>query len=120
MDVRPFVRATTSAVFLFANPNTQARRKIYDNYGTLFPSFGTFEAAYDAITSSAPYTAMVILLKGVRPLHESVFWYRANAGCIPQGWIAGHPGLREACEGRMDLSKAEDMALLSCAGETEA
>ena len=116
MDVRPFIRSTTSAVILYGNVNQQARRKMYDNYGSLFPSFAEFEAAFEHVTTSQPHTALVILLKGSRPIQSAVFWYRADLSHIPPGFIVGHPRMQEHSAARLDAGKAQDMGLLSMVG----
>jgi energy-coupling factor transporter ATP-binding protein EcfA2 len=119
MDCRPWMRSTTSAVFLYANVNQTARKRIYESYGTLFRTFDEFESAFEGITSTGPNTAMVILLKGSLPIQQAVFWYKADLDSIPDDFVVGHPRLQEHCAERINPKSEEQMGLISCAGETE-
>ena len=115
MDVKPFVRTTTSAVFLFHTGNTDARRKLYEIYGSgVFRDFQEFDHVFSYITSTHRHTAMVILPNapaGALGLAGCVFWYRARMD-LPK-FQAGHPAIWQYAKERTDETKTRDMALLS-------
>ena len=113
VDLKPYARSTTSAVFLFHCPSSRDRRLLYENYGSVFPDYATFSACYNSICAS-PHTAMVILLnQGNRGILESVFWYKPNL--IPNGSMQlCHPSVWEHATLRTDESRIDSLALLSC------
>ena len=115
MDVKPFVRTTTSAVFLFHTGNTDARRKLYEIYGSgVFRDFQEFDHVFSYITATHRHTAMVILPNapgGALGLAGCVFWYRARVD-LPT-FRAGHPAIWRYAQERTDETKTRDMALLS-------
>lgn len=115
MDVKPFVRTTTSAVFLFHTGNVDSRRKLYELYGSgVFRDFHEFDHVFSYITSTHRHTAMVILPNSPMcglGLAGCVFWYRAKVD-LPV-FQAGHPAIWRYAQERTDVSKTRDMALLS-------
>lgn len=117
LDVKPYIRTTTSAVFLFYNGNLDVRRKIYENYGHgVFKDYATFDEIYTYITTSGKFTSMVVLLnKGNCDITDCVFWYKANPDEIPPSFMAGHPHTWEFNDKRLDNDKTRDMTLLSTA-----
>lgn len=115
MDVKPYIRTTTSAVFLFYNGNLDVKKRIYENYGhTVFKDYASFDELYTFITTSEKFTAMVILLnQGTCNLTDCVFWYRAIPSEIPSNFRAGHPYIWQYSDERLDVEKSKDMTLLS-------
>ena len=113
VDLKPYARSTTSAVFLFHCPSSRDRRLLYENYGSIFPDYATFCACYNAICTS-PHTAMVILLnQGNRNILDCVFWYKPSI--IPNEQLRlGHPSLWNHSATRMDETRMDSLALLSC------
>ena len=113
VDLKPYARSTTSAVFLFHCPSSRDRRLLFQNYGSVFSDYQAFCACYNTICSQ-PYTAMVILLnKGNRGVLDSVFWYRPRV--IPDGSLRlCHPALWQHAAARTDESRRDNLALLSC------
>ena len=113
VDLKPYARSTTSAVFLFHCPSSRDRRLLFENYGSVFPDYQAFCACYNAICST-PHTAMVILLNtGTRGILESVFWYRPRL--VPDGTLRlCHPALWQHATARTDESRHDNLALLSC------
>lgn len=115
MDVKPFVRTTTSAVILFHTGNIDARRKLYEIYGSgVFRDFQEFDHVFGFITSTQQHTAMVILPNAPGcglGLAGCVFWYRARVD-LP-AFRAGHPAIWKYAQERTDVAKTRDMALLS-------
>ena len=97
VDLKPYARSTTSAVFLFHCPSSRDRRLLFENYGSVFADYAAFSACYNSIcdrwcalrrsiAGATPHTAMVILLnQGNRNILDTVFWYRPQL--IPDGSI---------------------------------
>lgn len=117
VDLKPYARSTTSAVFLFHCPSARDRRLLFQNYGACFPDYNTFCACYNAICGE-PHTAMVILNQGNGrgDFRESVFWYRPRMynDADAANLRLCHPSLWEHANERTDKSRLDTLALLSC------
>ena len=115
MDVKPYVRTTTSAVFLFYNGNLDVKKRIYENYGHgVFKDYASFDEIYTFITSAQKFMSMVILLnQGNCDITDCVFWYKATPDEIPFNFKAGHPYIWQFNDERLDTEKTRDMTLLS-------
>jgi hypothetical protein len=113
VDLKPYARSTTSAVFLFHCPSSRDRRLLFENYGSVFPDYAAFCACYNAVCAT-PHTAMVILLnQGGRGVMDSVFYYRPRL--VPDGSVRlCHPAVWEHAAARTDESRLDTLALLSC------
>jgi hypothetical protein len=113
VDLKPYARSTTSAVFLFHCPSSRDRKLLFENYGSVFADYATFCACYNAICAT-PHTAMVILLnQGNQNILDTVFWYRPRL--VPKGALRlCHPALWEHAARRTDDSRVDSLALLSC------
>lgn len=114
LDLKPWARSTTSAVVLFYCPSVRDRRLLFENYGSGFPDFATFNALYTFITSQK-HTAMVILLnRGESDLLKSVFWYKPTYYESTENIRLGHPSIWEHADRRTDESRINELSLLSC------
>ena len=134
VDLKPWARSTTSAIFLFHCPNARDRKLLYENYGCgAFPDYASFNHVYTwperlladreaprwHITST-PHTAMVILLnQGTQGLLQSVFWYRPTLPTAEQRVRLCHPKVWEHASQRTDPNKLDHLALLSCCSADE-
>lgn len=136
VDLKPWARSTTSAIFLFHCPNARDRKLLYatdpspiitpdgrkgsspENYGcSAFPDYNTFNHVYTFITST-PHTAMVILLnQGTQGLLQTVFWYRPQI--LRERVQLCHPAVWEHAQQRTDTHKLEHLTLLSCCSADE-
>lgn len=75
-DIQPSLRACIDYVFIYKNNNQNERKKIYDNYASIIPSFNLFSAIMDEITND--YTALVINnLSTSNDLQDCIYWYKA-------------------------------------------
>lgn len=75
-DIQPSLRACIDYVFIFKNNNQNERKKIYDNYASIIPSFSLFCAIMDEITND--YTALVINnLSTSNDLQDCIYWFKA-------------------------------------------
>jgi len=76
LDVRPHIRSNTDGVFIFRESNIAIRKKLYDNYAGIIPSFSLFEQIMDSITGD--YTALYIQNSAnTNDWKECVFYYKA-------------------------------------------
>lgn len=77
MGILPCLRTNIDYVFILREPVNQNRRRIYENYAGMFPSFESFCQVLDQCTEN--YECMVINnnAKSNR-LQDQVFWYKAD------------------------------------------
>lgn len=86
LDVKPHIRSNIDGVFIFREPNVAIRKRLYDNYAGIIPSFHLFEQIMDAITGD--FTALYIRIATItNDWKDCVFYYKApisepfNFGC---------------------------------------
>jgi len=86
--IPPAFRANLDLVVLFREGVLQNRRKLYEMYAGVFPSFPMFEATLKELTKS--YGAMVINNRATSgELTDTVFWYQASPRADFRGaWYA--------------------------------
>ena len=113
MDVKPFIRSTTSAVFLFYNASADMRLKLYNNYASgIFKDFAMFDHVFSSITVDK-HTAMVILLnRGALEIQKVVFWYKASME-IPEDFRCCSDSVWDHNHKRIDINKAMDVSLMT-------
>jgi energy-coupling factor transporter ATP-binding protein EcfA2 len=76
LDVKPPMRGLIDGVFIFRESNFIIRRKLYENYAGIIPSFNLFEQIMDFITSD--YTALYIQnATNTNDWRQCVFYYKA-------------------------------------------
>lgn len=77
MGIPPNLRANIDFVFILRNAITAERKKIYDHYAGIFPSFESFCQIMDSCTDN--YECLVIdnTVQSNR-LEDVVFWYKAS------------------------------------------
>ena len=76
LDVRPGIRSNIDGVFIFRESNVAIRKRLYENYAGIIPSFNLFEQIMDAITGD--YTALYIQnATNTNDWRECVFYYKA-------------------------------------------
>lgn len=75
-NISPCLRQNIDYTFIYKNNNINERKKIYENYASVIPSFNLFCAIMDQITND--YTALVINnLSQNTDFQECIFWYKA-------------------------------------------
>jgi len=92
-NLLPALRQQIDYCFLFNMPGLENRKRLYCNYGSLFPTFECFNQIYDSCT--AEYECLVID-NTVRSnkLEEQIAWYKAEPAifnatfqtCAPEYW----------------------------------
>lgn len=76
LDVKPHIRSNIDGVFIFREANVSIRKRLYDNYAGIIPSFNLFEQIMDSITGD--YTALYIQNTiTTNDWKECVFHYKA-------------------------------------------
>jgi ABC-type dipeptide/oligopeptide/nickel transport system ATPase component len=95
LGLTPDLRGNIDFVFIFREPNQQNRRRIFENYAGMFPSFDVFCQVMDQCTQN--FECMVIdNTTTSNNLADQVFWFKADATpafrlCDPKYWEDNHP-----------------------------
>jgi hypothetical protein len=77
LDVLPGVRTNIDGTFIFKDNVMTNRKKIWENYASIIPSFQLFNQIMDVVTND--YTALYIHNAGQsNNWQENVFWYKAK------------------------------------------
>ena len=75
MDIKPVIRSNVDGVFILREPSLVTRRKIWENYASIIPTFDLFCQIMDTVTQN--YTALYIDNSSKsNEWSECVFWYR--------------------------------------------
>jgi hypothetical protein len=91
LGITPELRSNIDYVFVFNEPSLKNRRKIYDDYAGMIPSFDHFCNILDACTQD--HECLVIKTSGnSNDLRDQVFWYKAE---YHSNFQVGHPKLWE-------------------------
>jgi len=78
MGILPLLRTNIDYVFILREPYTQNRRRIYENFAGVFPSFDIFCQVMDQCTENFECLVIHTNSKSNR-LEDQVFWYKAEA-----------------------------------------
>ena len=89
LGITPELRCNFDYIFLLATDFISDKKRIYDHYAGMFPTFDSFRQVFDQLTDD--YGSMVIVNRGVKKtLFEKIYWYKApdldelttvNIGC---------------------------------------
>jgi hypothetical protein len=78
LGITPALRSNIDYVFIFNEPSVKNRRKIYEDYAAMLPSFDHFCNILDACTQN--HECLVIKTSGnSSDLRNIVFWYKAES-----------------------------------------
>lgn len=89
-SIPPNLRTNVDYVFLFNEPSVGSRRKSYENFGGMLPTFNAFCEAMDAATTG--HNCLVLKTSGqIRDINDQVFFYCAEDRpkfkvCHPKVW----------------------------------
>ena len=87
LGIPPNLRTNIDYVFIFNEPSVKNRKKIYDDYAGMLPSFDHFCNILDACTQN--HECLVIKTSGnSSDLRDQVFWYKAE---YHNNFRTGHP-----------------------------
>jgi hypothetical protein len=77
LGVPPTLRTNIDYVFILREPYIANRKRIYENYAGMFPTFESFTQVMDQCTEN--YECLVINNNSKsNKLHDQVFWYKAD------------------------------------------
>lgn len=78
LGVPPVLRTNIDYVFILREPYVSNRKRIYENYAGMFPTFESFAQVMDQCTEN--YECLVIdnNVKSNK-LHDQIFWYKAQS-----------------------------------------
>ena len=77
LGIPPSLRTNIDYVFIFRENNINNRRRIYENYTSMFPTFEMFCTVMDQCTEN--YECLVVQVSASsNRLQDQVFWYKAN------------------------------------------
>jgi hypothetical protein len=77
LGITPDLRLNFDYVFLLKDDSTINKKKLWDNYASMFPSLPIFERVFGKCTED--YRSMVIdNRKPSDNLHDKVFWFKAK------------------------------------------
>jgi hypothetical protein len=78
LGIPPNLRTNIDYVFILREPYISNRKRIYDNYAGMFPTFEAFCTVMDQCTEN--YECLVIKNNAKsNKLHEQIFWYKAES-----------------------------------------
>ncbi len=106
LGIPPALRTNVDFVFILREPYLSNRRRLYENYGSAFPSFEFFCQVMDQCTQN--YECLVINnATQSNKLEDAVFWYKADMHedfriGAPQFWSAAAAAAREREESEMN------------------
>jgi hypothetical protein len=77
LGIPPNLRTNIDFVFILREPYITNRKRIYENYAGMFPTFESFCQVMDQCTEN--YECLVINNNAkTNKLHEQIFWYKAE------------------------------------------
>nr|QFG73779.1 MAG: hypothetical protein [Megaviridae environmental sample] len=77
LGITPELRSNFDFVYLLGEDFINNRKKLYEHYAGMFPSFDIFQQVFSEVTDN--YGCMILNnRRKSRHLHEKVFWYRAQ------------------------------------------
>lgn len=89
LGITPELRSNIDYVFVFNEPSIKNRKKIYDDYAGMIPSFDHFCNILDSCTQN--HECLVIKTSSnSTDLKEQIFWYKAESH---SKFETGHPKL---------------------------
>lgn len=106
-NLLPALRQQIDYCFLFNMPGLENRKRLYCNYGSLFPTFECFNQIYDSCT--AEYECLVID-NTVRSnkLEEQIAWYKADPAIFESTFQTCAPEYWELSKDQYDDTQEED------------
>lgn len=77
MGIPPDLRCNVDFTFIFNENNIKNRKKLYENYASIIPTFEMFCSILDSVTEN--YGCLVIKnMERSRKLEDCIFWYEAE------------------------------------------
>lgn len=77
LGIPPVLRSNIDYVFLLREPSYQNRKRIWENYASMFPTLESFCSVFDQTTQN--FECMVIFNNAkTNKIQDQVFWYKAE------------------------------------------
>ena len=97
LGIPPNLRTNIDYVFILRENNINNRRRIYENYASMFPTFEVFCTVMDQCTEN--HECLVLQINSAsNKLEDQVFWYKAK----------NHDNFRVACDEFWKISKEKE------------
>ena len=99
LGIPPNLRTNIDYVFILRENNINNRRRIYENYASMFPTFEMFCTVMDQCTEN--YECLVVQINAnSNKLQDQVFWYKADIHSdfkigAPEFWEAHYASIKE-------------------------
>jgi hypothetical protein len=78
LGIPPNLRTNIDYVFILREPYIANRKRIYENYAGMFPTFESFSQVMDQCTEN--FECLVINNNSKsNKLHDQIFWYKAQS-----------------------------------------
>lgn len=78
LGITPELRSNIDYVFIFNEPSVKNRKKIYEDYCSIIPTFDHFCNILDSCTQN--HECLVVKTSGKsNKLHDQLFWYKADS-----------------------------------------
>jgi hypothetical protein len=92
LGVPPSMRTNIDYVFIFREPLVNNRKRLYDSYAGIFPTFQMFCDVLDSTTENFECLVINNICKSNK-IEDIVFWYKAEMRpdfkmCSPESWRA--------------------------------
>ena len=106
LGIQPSLRTNVDYVFILREPYMSNRKRIFENYGSAFPSFEFFCQIMDQCTQN--YECLVINNNTQsNKLEDAIFWYKAEMHTdfrigAPEFWAHSAALMKEKDEGEMN------------------
>ena len=106
LGIQPSLRTNVDYVFILREPYLSNRKRIFENYGSAFPSFEFFCQIMDQCTQN--YECLVINNNTQsNKLEDAIFWYKAEMHAdfkigAPEFWAHSAALMKDKDEGEMN------------------
>jgi hypothetical protein len=76
LGLKPELRSNFDYVFMLADDYIANKKRMYDHYAGMFPTFNVFNKVYDVLTED--FSSMVISQRGLtKNITDKIFWFKA-------------------------------------------
>ncbi len=96
-DVKSDIKSCVDGIFIFKDPNLNSKRRLWENFGGVVPTFGEFNDILEKLTQD--HGCMYIDCQSLSSkIEECIFWYKAKA--VPSDWKFGCEAYWQHAESR--------------------
>jgi hypothetical protein len=109
IGITPILRSNIDWVFILRENIVNNRKKLYDNYAGMFPSFDMFCQTMDACTENFECLVIHNASKSNK-IEDQVFWYKADNHndfkvCCPEAWRFSDENFNEDDDVEEDITE---------------